>query len=395
MRRLVGLTLLSALWIGTGCTDDTPSTPSVQHRDSAGIEIVSHPASDRPLTWSFEQRFTLGSAISGPDQFHQVDDHSVAFDSLGHLFVLDRGNARILVFDRSGEHLRTFGSEGRGPDQLSNPVTLWLDGNEVRVLDWARGAIVRYGRDGSTLDDLSTDVWGMGQRVHRSGEGLVYSREDELRSTADSVTERVLFVQESDTVVLEELRKPAPASMGFEGCPPRFSIDLEPIFNPGIVWSASPSIVATHPYLDYRVDLFEGSRRFLSLRRRLPPIRVSEEDALAEARDLPGVRVGETSCRFDPEEQVRKRGYARFLQPIREIGVAWNGNVWIQRNAPGDEPGPIDVFSAEGGYLGTLDEDIPFPAAFGPERTFVARHVDDLDVVHFTVYQIRTGDDEE
>lgn len=231
---------------------------------------------------------------------------------------------------------------------------------------------------------------GFGRRVRPSGGGLVVRREVGFRSSVDSVTQQVLFIEEADTVVLAELRRAAPQRVTFDGCP-RFGIDLGPIFNPEAIWNASAERVGTHTSPGYRVDVFEGTRLALSIRREMET-RVTEDDALEEARQLGGVRLANRSCEFDPEEQLRKRGWVETLQPVGRIAIAEDGSIWARRNAVGGEDGPIDVFAADGSYLGTLDEEAPFPMAFGPEGTFVAKHVDDLGVERLTMYEIRRGD---
>ena len=52
------------------------------------------------------------------------DPHALAMDSRGRLFVGDRGNSRIQIFDQEGNHLETWTQFGR-------PSGLFIDGNDV------------------------------------------------------------------------------------------------------------------------------------------------------------------------------------------------------------------------------------------------------------------------
>lgn len=52
------------------------------------------------------------------------DPHALAMDSRGRLFVGDRGNSRIQIFDQEGTHLETWTQFGR-------PSGLFIDGNDV------------------------------------------------------------------------------------------------------------------------------------------------------------------------------------------------------------------------------------------------------------------------
>jgi len=52
------------------------------------------------------------------------DPHALAMDSQGRLFVADRGNSRIQIFDQEGNHLETWTHFGR-------PSGLFIDANDV------------------------------------------------------------------------------------------------------------------------------------------------------------------------------------------------------------------------------------------------------------------------
>jgi sugar lactone lactonase YvrE len=73
-------------------------------------------------------------------------------DSQGRLFVGDRGNSRIQIFDQEGVHLATWTQFGR-------PSGLFIDGNDIlyaadsesntaRNPGWKRGIYIGSTRDG-------------------------------------------------------------------------------------------------------------------------------------------------------------------------------------------------------------------------------------------------------
>lgn len=70
---------------------------------------------------------------SGPGEFREPAD--VAVDSQGRIYVADRGNCRIQVFDSQGEFLFQFGSPGRGEMQFEEPVALGCSGTTLCVSD--------------------------------------------------------------------------------------------------------------------------------------------------------------------------------------------------------------------------------------------------------------------
>ena len=96
---------------------------------------------------------TWGTLGSGPDNFNQP--HALAMDSRGRLFVGDRGNDRIVIFDQNGNRLDTW-------YQFSRPSGLYIDANDrIYVADsesgsvapahkaWKRGIRIGSAKDGS------------------------------------------------------------------------------------------------------------------------------------------------------------------------------------------------------------------------------------------------------
>lgn len=78
----------------------------------------------RITKWSPDGRLirTFGSYGYGEGQFR--GPHSLAMDSQGRLFVADRGNRRIQIFDQEGNHLDTW-------YQFSRISGLYIDSNDV------------------------------------------------------------------------------------------------------------------------------------------------------------------------------------------------------------------------------------------------------------------------
>jgi hypothetical protein len=58
----------------------------------------------------------------GPEAFFRVFPTSIGLDSLGNLYVLDAGNYRISVFDRSGRHLAVLRAERTRTGRVGVPL---------------------------------------------------------------------------------------------------------------------------------------------------------------------------------------------------------------------------------------------------------------------------------
>lgn len=96
--------------------------------------------------------FLMEWGTTGGDAGEFRDPHALAMDSQGRLFVADRGNSRIQVFDQQGTHLSTWTQFGR-------PSGLFIDADDVlyatdsesntrRNPGWMRGIYIGSARDG-------------------------------------------------------------------------------------------------------------------------------------------------------------------------------------------------------------------------------------------------------
>ena len=120
-------------------TDSTPASPARVFRFSKDGELLK--------TW--------GQFGKGPDDFDQP--HALAMDSKGRLFVGDRGNNRIKIFDQNLKLVDTW-------YQFSRPSGIFIDAQDrIYVADsesgsvnpphgaWTRGIRVGSAKDGSIV----------------------------------------------------------------------------------------------------------------------------------------------------------------------------------------------------------------------------------------------------
>lgn len=107
---------------------------------------------NRILKYSADGRFIQQWGSTGAESGEFRDPHALAMDSQGRLFVADRANSRIQIFDQEGAHLATWTQFGR-------PSGLFIDANDVlyatdsesntrRNPGWRRGIYIGSVRDG-------------------------------------------------------------------------------------------------------------------------------------------------------------------------------------------------------------------------------------------------------
>src|ERR1044071_246117 len=116
-----------------------PGALIVALASSASAQNITLPAADKPIDAKPAKVLMIGSA-EGNDWEVFGDITAVGFDRAENLYVLDRNNGRVVVFDPRGKHLRTMGRKGSGPGefQLPNAMAVLGDGTVV-ISDVSRG----------------------------------------------------------------------------------------------------------------------------------------------------------------------------------------------------------------------------------------------------------------
>lgn len=154
---LVPLILLSlSLLTGAGC-----GGPGLQFADwvdplpgdgVAVLEYAGVPYEERTGNEiEVVDDLALGEALNPEEAFYQPT--YVDTDAAGNIFVLDRGDPRIQVFDPEGTYLRTMGREGQGPGEFAQPAYLTVTADHV-VLRADTRRLSTWTLDGEHLGDV-------------------------------------------------------------------------------------------------------------------------------------------------------------------------------------------------------------------------------------------------
>lgn len=124
---------------------------------------------NRIVKYNSEGEYLLEWGSVGAEAGEFRVPHALAMDSQGRLFVADRGNSRLQIFDQQGNHLETWTQFGR-------PSDLYIDDNDIlysadsesgtgpdRNPGWQRGFYIGSARDGfvsSFVADPNTNPRG-------------------------------------------------------------------------------------------------------------------------------------------------------------------------------------------------------------------------------------------
>jgi len=101
-----------------------------------------------------DAQFTFGGRQDPPGEGAFVDYYGgIAIDQEGNVYVADTGNARIQRFDRNGNFLLKWGSQGEGEGQFGHIVGVVVDsqGDVYVAEDAPQSRIQKFDRDGKFL----------------------------------------------------------------------------------------------------------------------------------------------------------------------------------------------------------------------------------------------------
>lgn len=178
-RRGIGLVILTIAVSATSIAQIKWKGSAVKDGD---VTIVKNPNEPIYQTQILELKEDLslgGPGAQGDDAFGKIQSFTV--DDSGSIYVLDRMNYNIKVFDPSGRCLRTFGRQGQGPGEFEYPYSLSINkaSGELALYELNDG-ISYFSTNGTFLRHVSLKTTLSG-RVVVDSKGQIYI-EDYVRN---------------------------------------------------------------------------------------------------------------------------------------------------------------------------------------------------------------------
>lgn len=148
-----------------------------------GVTVVENPK--EPIhgegILSLEEELSIGE-VEGRDEYMFSGIRSIAVDEAGRIYVLDREDPHLRVFDQNGAFLRTIGRKGQGPGEFTMPFSVSITRQNELVVDDFRSRLVFFSLEGefkrnlqvATINLLRVDLDSEGNLV-----GIVIIREEE------------------------------------------------------------------------------------------------------------------------------------------------------------------------------------------------------------------------
>jgi hypothetical protein len=391
-----------------------------QVRDLSGSDVMLAP--------TMEDVFRVGS-MDGAEWETFGDIGGVGFDGQGDLYIFDRQSSRVVVTDATGKYIREAGKPGEGPGELRQPMgfAVLRDGSIV-VSDMGHQAFVLYGPDGEyqrmvsfggdgsmiVMGDITADPRGGG--VFMGGGRTVISMSrgpggpDAVQPATTRPIKHLSLSGEvaAETVVAEGWLPPRlenPQTLSGGGVRLSLSVGGARTFEPGLYVGPLPDGgVAYADTSTYAVKVVgpDGSlqrvlRRPFAPRPITPAMQEAEKKRrMDEIEKGQGGRMrfmatGPGGRTFSPspdaiKEMLRNSAEQMHFFPelpvLMNMATGWNGKIWaVRRGQQPTEPGPIDVLTPAGQYVGTFAVGATaLPSAFGPDGMVAFIERDEFDV---------------
>ena len=336
-----------------------------QQTDSAGVRIINDAGPDRELNWKFRKRVVIGGKEDGPAAFFQVYPWNVAADGKGRIYALDVGNFAVSIFDTTGKFIARVGGHGGGPGEFQRPVGLTVDSSgNIAVVDAVKMSLVRFDSSYSIAPEQRLPEPGFAGPAAR-----VAGYEVLAKGYAPTEQLELVAFNQRDTVTVAAV-PPMRRNVTFDNCNIGLT-GLRPFFAPVILWSSTGTGtggIAVNATPEYRIDVYRGVSLTHSIRRNIPPVRVTKE----MLHEIYMIREGMTirfpdgpGCRIPGKEVLKKQGNARTTTPITGIKISPGGELWIERrDRRRATETVIDIFGNDGAYRGTLPATVQLPIAF-------------------------------
>lgn len=353
---------------------------------AGALHVASTPAhaqqdrADRALPWRLERLWSVGGAEDESLALTTLFAKDIATDGRGMLYVIDRTETRVVAYEARGNRVRTFGSRGKGPGELSAPLVIdaTADGT-VHVDDIDKGAIVVFGPDGKARPEYRLARPMRSMRVLASGAVVG------LRQRGDSM--RLMLAQGDSQRPLLAL-KLAPT----HSTPPVCHLTdypAPPIFAAEIVWAARGDRIASTTG-GFRITIHEGEtlQRVLTrdaVRRRSTPALARQHLGPGETMQI----LGERPCLIPADMILSVAEVASELPAYSRLAIAPDGRIWAMRFAVRGEVHFVDVYDPDRGYQGTVSVGSAEPITFLSSGELVSLEKDADDVPVIVVYTVK------
>jgi len=359
-----------AAWSGT--VDTTATGAIVVHNSGRGLW-------DSATAWRLEEELRIGSADdSGPGAI--ANPRTLEVDASGRIYVSESQPEEVRVYAPVGRFLRTLMRTGSGPGEVREAIGLaWDTLGHLWVVDQRNARYTVFDTSGARLAEHPRPIsgfstWRWAGTIARTGEIIEITSipgEGLFRQVAVRLDSGMAV---ADTVPLPYWRGPA-----FELHRGGMSASYSVPFAASLLWRLDPRGYVwssiTERYRIVQQTLRGDTVRVIERVVEPVPVTAAEKDS-GMARMRPFVQMGGVPDRSRIPD---------VKPPITRLWVDDRGYLWTERSNPEGAPAGtlFDVFDPEGRYLGEVRAPLALQTVLvrGPALYATATGEDDVPVI--------------
>lgn len=382
MKTRAAVSLAATLTVVTACSGPEGASWQGTITDSAGVAMVANPEAGLwgPTDgWQMVEEFRVGGMDAAEEaEFGLVVGIDV--DADGNVYVADQQARQIQVFGADGTYLRTIGSPGNGPGEISQALSgVWVYGDELWVADVLNLRVNQYSLDGESVGAVALDfARGAPVRWDRVGEALVAQMRGipgaGLGDTSGGDPVVTIGQDPQDTVTVLGVGETIEMSESGQARMTLFS--QEPLWD-----AAADGRLLSALNSEYRIEVRNADGGLMRVVTKPSVSReVSEGDQALVRRALRDLMLSQGAPPPAVDQFMQGVAFADSWPLMAQLLAGPEGTVWAQRIRTTDDltggdaeaefnPQDLgsdewDVFDGEGRYLGVFT----MPAKFAPLR---------------------------
>jgi hypothetical protein len=124
-----------------------------------GVQVIENPKKPAPpegtlSKMTLKEEISIGQGEFDEDMFAELT--SLDVDGDGNIYILDRKEKKVKIFDSSGKFVKKFGEEGQGPGEMFVPVSIQITyNNELVIGDAGNQRLMFFSLEGELLREIS------------------------------------------------------------------------------------------------------------------------------------------------------------------------------------------------------------------------------------------------
>jgi hypothetical protein len=296
-----------------------------------GVTVVKNPK--EPIhgedVFSLEEELSIGE-VEGREEYMFTGIRSMAVDDAGRIYVLDRKDPHLRVFDQNGNYIRTIGKKGQGPGEFTLPLSVSITRQNELVVDDFRRRLAFFSLEGEFKKNLLVAKIGL-LRIDLDSEGNLYGITI-VREKENPRYELKKF--DSELNYLHSLGSSPTPSASTAGFNPFGGIILSQIDN-------NDQVICGYPE-NYEVNVFDKEGNLIrKIMKDYDPVEITEEEIKEATESTP------------PEIKV---SIPKYHMAYDWFAVDDEGRIYVRTNERADEGEAhyYDVFDSEGKFIAKI-----------------------------------------